>query len=655
MTKRVLTANDLLSFDFIGTPKLSPNKEAVVYTVTIADNELNGYQSSLYLVKKGHAPLKLTSFKMKDSLIRDQHPVWSHDGKTIYFLSNRTEKTQVWAISTDGGEATQVSNFDNDVTSFVLSPNNGLLVCQLSVPDHLTESEDGNDQVTIITRLRYLSNGTGFVKKTQHLSLLSLESGETKQLTDGHVSAHSPHFPPDGKTLIFLKTKESPEKHDYFNDLYSLDLSTLKENKLYSGKGNVGSPAVSPDGSLIAFTGHEGGEVSPDNSGIWVLPIAGGTANSLTENWDRPVGNYVGADSNLDSGGDSFQWDTDSKGLIFTSTEGGNCLLKHADLEGKVTTLVETNEGVVFSFDRQGEDVVYNFGTALDLGELYLYSNGETNRLTLHNDSLLGELDLAIPEKMTYQSVDDWTIEGWVLLPPASVRSKESIPVVVEIHGGPHTAYGNAFHHEFQLLAANGYAVVYTNPRGSQGYGREFTAACVGDWGQKDQQDILTGLDVALENYPVLDRNTHFVTGGSYGGFMTNMIVSHTNRFKAAVTQRCISNMYSFFGTSDIGYFFGEKQLGDVDLWEDEDTVLHFSPIRYARNVKTPTCIIHSEEDYRCPIEQAEQWYVALRRLGVETRFVRFKGENHELSRSGKPKNRLTRLNEILSWFNTHR
>lgn len=654
MTKRVLKATDLLSFDFIGTPKLSPKKKAVVYTVTQANLELNGYQSSLFLVKLGSSPLQLTHFKVKNTLIRDQDPVWSSDSKTIYFLSNRSEKTQVWSISTEGGEATQVSDFEEDVTSFILSPKNDRLICQLSVPDHLTESEDGNEEVTIITRLRYLSNGTGFIKKTSHLASLSLESGETKRLTEGHFSAHSPSFTPDGKTVIFLKTKESPEQHDYFNDIYSLDLSSSKETKLYSGKGYVQAPTVSPDGGLIAFTGHESGEISPDNSSIWVLPISGGTARSLTQKWDRPVGNYVGTDSNLDSGGDSFQWDSNSQGLIFTSTEGGNCFLKHVDLEGNVTTHVQTGEGVVFSFDRQEDDVVYNFGTALDLGQLYLHSEAETSQLTSYNEALLKELDLAIPEKITYQSVDDWTIEGWVLLPPRSIRPETSIPVVLEIHGGPHTAYGNVFHHEFQLLAANGYAVVYTNPRGSQGYGRDFTAACIGDWGQKDQQDILTGLDAALENYSILDRENHFVTGGSYGGFMTNMIVSHTDRFKAAVTQRCISNMYSFFGTSDIGYYFGEKQLGNVDLWEDEDAILHFSPIRYARNVKTPTCIIHSEEDYRCPIEQAEQWYVALRRLGVETRFVRFKGENHELSRSGKPENRLTRLKEILDWFNNH-
>ena len=205
--------------------------------------------------------------------------------------------------------------------------------------------------------------------------------------------------------------------------------------------------------------------------------------------------------------------------------------------------------------------------------------------------------------------------------------------------------------HTPQLLSARGFAVVYTNPRGSQGYGDDFVKACVADWGNKDRKDILTGLDEALNRFPGLDREKLFITGGSYGGYMTNRVITSTNRFRAAVTQRCISNIYSFFGTSDIGFYFGSKQLGNVDLWEDEEKIMAFSPIRYAKNVQTPTCIIHSEEDFRCPIEQAEQWYVALTRLGVETRFIRFQGENHNLSRSGRPRNRVRRLQEIVGWF----
>nr|WP_239540950.1 S9 family peptidase [Pullulanibacillus pueri] len=430
---------------------------------------------------------------------------------------------------------------------------------------------------------------------------------------------------------------------------------TNEEVLLYKGKGSVYDPSVSPDGKWLAFCGHEGGEISPDNTGLWVLPLDTPTASplQLTRHWDRPVGNYVGADASFDDGYE-YKWNDDSQALTFITTVGGNCFLKQVNLKGEVSDVLSPENSVITSFDQNKERITFVKATPLSPGDIYLFSEEKTTPLTDHNQKLLESLLLAQPEHFSYTGAEGWEIEGWILLPPHSPKTKASIPVVLQIHGGPHTAYGNAFHHEFQCIAAEGYAVVYTNPRGSQGYGRAFTAACIGDWGKKDQEDILLGLDYALKHYQQLDPERQYVTGGSYGGFMTNTIITCTNRFKAAVTQRCISNMYSFFGTSDIGYFFAKGQLGEADLWKDEDAVLEVSPIRHARNVTTPTCIIHSEEDLRCPIEQAEQWYVALRRLGVDTRFVRFKGENHELSRSGKPKNRLTRLSEIIDWFNRY-
>ncbi|HET7616660.1 MAG TPA: S9 family peptidase, partial [Bacillales bacterium] len=308
---------------------------------------------------------------------------------------------------------------------------------------------------------------------------------------------------------------------------------------------------------------------------------------------------------------------------------------------------------VITSFDANNGTTVYVQADPHSTGDLYVDKGDGKVQLSRHNKALFSRLLLSTPESFIYKSEDDREIEGWIL-PPPDVSENQKVPVVLQIHGGPHTSYGNALHHEFQWLAAKGYAVVFTNPRGSHGYGQEFLEACVGDWGNKDKKDILAGLDYAIRHFEYCDPNQLYVTGGSYGGIMTNFIVTSTDRFRAAVTQRCISNMYSFFGTSDIGFYFGKAQLGDVDLWKDEETIMRFSPIRQARNVKTPTCIIHSEEDLRCPMEQAEQWFVALKRLGVDTKFIRFKGETHELSRSGKPKNRLRRLHEILDWFETH-
>lgn len=241
-------------------------------------------------------------------------------------------------------------------------------------------------------------------------------------------------------------------------------------------------------------------------------------------------------------------------------------------------------------------------------------------------------------------------IEGWVLKPYGFEEGK-TYPMILQIHGGPATAYGNGLHHEMQLMASKGYVVLYTNPRGSHGYGHEFVNGVIGDYGGMDYEDIMAGVDYALENFNYIDQNQLFVTGGSYGGYMTNVIVTRTDRFKAAVTQRSICNWHSFYGTSDIGFFFTEWQHGDADLWDDVEKLLKVSPLTHARNVKTPILILHSEQDLRCPMEQAEQWYVALKRLGVETKLVRFPDENHDLSRSGKPKHRLERLQHLIGWF----
>lgn len=653
MPKRTITKNDLTAMKFTGAPKISPDGKQIVYVLTTINEELNGYESSLYLVSGHSDPKPFTRYHSKEKLIKDTEPCWSVDGEYVYFLSNRDEKQQVWRLPVCGGEAEAVTDFEEGVDEFALSPCDNQLVCTVTTPD--TKKTDDNEDVTIVTRLRYLANGKGFIKGWKQLYHVDLLNHLKKKLTEDHVNSHSPAFTPDSKAIVYLKGKHHPEKSNYFSDITKLNLTSLEEILLYEGKGSVSSPQVSHDSQWVAFAGHEGGEISPDNNGLWLIGADGGEAQCLTKAYNRPVGNLVGADASYDSGNLDFLWDADSRSVTFIATEGGNVCLKRADLNGKISDVFYDNNGGVTSFDMGSGCLTFVLASPVTTGDLYLQKGGEPQQVTAHNQELFNEIELAEPQFFTYEGADGWTIEGWVLFPPDTTNVKEKIPVVLEIHGGPATAYGNAFHHEFQCLAAEGYAVVYTNPRGSEGYGREFTAANFGDWGNKDREDIMKGLDYVLDHYPQCDPDHLFVTGGSYGGFMTNMIVSHTNRFKGAVTQRCISNMYSFFGTSDIGYFFGDKQLGGVDLWDDEDKIMSFSPIRYARNVRTPTCIIHSEEDYRCPMEQAEQWYVALTRLGVETKFVRFKGENHELSRSGKPKNRLTRLDEIIGWFNKYK
>jgi acylaminoacyl-peptidase len=272
--------------------------------------------------------------------------------------------------------------------------------------------------------------------------------------------------------------------------------------------------------------------------------------------------------------------------------------------------------------------------------------------ITSLNAALLGARYVAEPERVQFAGADGWVIEGWLLRPRGFEPGKQW-PLVLEIHGGPHGAYGHSFFHEFQVLAGRGYAVLYTNPRGSHAYGDTFVRACVGDWGGKDYLDLMAGVDHAL-GLGWVDRDRLYVTGGSYGGFMTNWIVGHTDRFKAAVTQRSISNNVSAFGTSDIGWHFWRYEMGDATPWRDEHKLLERSPLTYVENVTTPLLILHAEKDLRCPIEQAEQFFVALKLLGKEAVFVRYQDDTHELTRGGKPKNRIDHARRVADWFDAH-
>jgi dipeptidyl aminopeptidase/acylaminoacyl peptidase len=270
-------------------------------------------------------------------------------------------------------------------------------------------------------------------------------------------------------------------------------------------------------------------------------------------------------------------------------------------------------------------------------------------RLTEVNAGALAGAALSVPQRYAYVGADGWTMDGWVM-PPVGCEPGARYPTILAVHGGPHSAYGEAFFHEFQVLAALGYAVVLTNPRGSQGYGQTFTAATRHDWGGKDYADIMEGLDAALARFEFLDSNRLGVQGGSYGGFMTNWIIGHTQRFAAAVTMRSIVNCLSQWGTSDLAYFKGYWEFPG-DPWESPEFYWERSPLAYVKNITTPLLILHSENDLRCPIGESEQLFAALKKQGKEVLFARFPNESHDLSRSGQPQHRVERLRLIVDWF----
>lgn len=647
MKQRTITKEDLYRMTFTGSPEVSPDGKYAAYVVTEISEENNGYSSSLYMSDLSGEVQQLTTPYSQEKLIRDTMPKWSPDNASIAFLSNRNEKTQIWLLSTHGGEAKPITETEEDIDEFSWSPNGKRIVFTTK---EKTNTEQENKDVTVITNLRYKANGEGFIDGYTHIWCLDLETLETEKLTAGPYNHHSPSFTSDSDHVIYLASKNEDREIINLENLYAYDLNEQKETVLYQGKGDISDPKVSPDGNYIAFAGHEEGETSGATPSVWIVPSAGGEARNLTVNFDYPVGNSVGVDANYDQSSRQIAWSEDSQSLLFLATLGGDCGILRTDLQGDVEKVAVYKGNVITSFAASNATLLFVKADPHNPGDLYFHGENGPEQLSRHNEGLLSELTLSTPEGFTYHGAENWNIEGWILPPPDRDLNQKA-PVVLEIHGGPHSTYGNAFHHEFQWLAAKGYAVVYTNPRGSQGYGDTFVKGSIGDWGNRDRIDIMAGLDYVLEHYDYCDPERLYVTGGSYGGYMTNYVITKTDRFRAAVTQRSISNLYSMIGTSDIGFYFNSIELGGADLWKYESKVQHASPIKEAPDVNTPTCIIHSEEDLRCPMEQGEQWYMALTRLGVDTRFVRFKGENHELSRSGKPKNRVRRLQEIGDWF----
>ncbi len=650
--KRKIVTEDICALAFVGDAQVASDGR-VAYVLTEVDRAKNGYSSAIWSVSPGAQPIRLTYGQKSDGgLVRETRPRW-RPGGGLTFISNRHGKPQVFLLEAAEGEARQLTSAPEGIVEYLWSPDGRYLAFVSKDPQDEEAAKDKNPDVRHITHLRYKFNGVGFTDtRRRHLYVLDTADGSQRRLTEGDFDVSDVAWSPDGARLAF-STCISPDcELRFIPDIWVIDADGSNLQRLTQGRGVANAPVFSPDGSKIAYFGHEKGEVGYANTDLWVIPVAGGEPVNLTEALDRSVGCSVGGDARMDGGSSKAVWALDGQHLYVTVTDGGTCHLYRVGLDKEITQLTE-GEFSITSFSHavvDGQDALtYIAGCVSNPGDVYLWQAGEAQRLTAVNEAVMAEWQLASAERITMETTPGWEIEGW-LMKPVDYTPGNKYPLILHIHGGPHATYGYAFMHEFQLLAANGYGVLYTNPRGSRGYGEEFTKGVVGDWGGGDYADLMSAVDYAVK-LDWVDESRLGVTGGSYGGYMTNWIVTQTDRFKGAVTLRSISNMYTKYGCSDIGWYGNKAGFGGRDLWDSEDFIMERSPIRYAPRVKTPILIIHSEEDYRCPMEQAEQWYVALKRLGVTTEFVRFAGENHELSRSGKPRNRIDRLNFIVGWF----
>ena len=670
-TKRKITAEDLWRFKFVGDPQVAPDGKRVAFVLSLPDKDQNGYTSTIWVTgldDAGCTPLKPRQFTLgrgDDGPCKDLAPRWSPDGTKLAFLSNRSGKNQIWLMDLAGGEARQLTKHEEPVAEPVWSPDGSKLAFVARVAKTKEEKEADEKRpkdVVVINTLRYKFNGMGFVDpRPRQIWTVCADSGETKQVTQGEYNVANPTWSPAGEKIAFASARTPAWELRNLSDIWYVPAAGGDIVKLTRTKGPAAGPAWSPCGKWVAYYGNERGEVSSINTEVMAAAAdGGGEVRRVSGGWDRNVPGGIATDSRLDRGGPGLAWSADSGHIYFLTAAGGKSFVFRIGFEdGKVERVSEPVPGAV-SYDLGakscdcGPMVAFHGGNMLQLGEIYLAcpDGGKPPvKLTSFNDELLGELELSEPERITFAGTGGVKIEGW-LMKPIGFEPGEKYPVVLEMHGGPAATYGHAFFHEFQLLCAAGIGVLFTNPQGSQGYGERFCNILDGDWGGIDYSDFMLACDYVVAEHPWVDGNRLGLAGGSYGGYTTNWIVGQTTRFAAAVTMRSISNYYTKIAGSDIGYISNKQRMAGADLWTHEGFLMSRSPIRYAPNVRTPILILHAEQDLRCPMEQAEQWYTSLKRLGkVPVEFVRYANENHELSRSGKPLNRIDRLERIVGWF----
>ncbi|WP_025785994.1 S9 family peptidase [Sporosarcina sp. D27] len=652
--RQMVRQEDLFELKSVTNPVLSPDASEAVFIVTQIDKEENAYHAHLHHldVESGSA-MQWTYGKERVS-----QPQWSPDGKRVAFLSTRDEKNQLFVMQVAGGEARRLTDYETGVNSFLWAPcgTKVWLTSTLEDGKTFTDKEEKDEkkqpEALRVTTMKYKADGAGFVKEDRHsqIGCLNLESGEITAFTEDPFHHSLQAVSHCGKKLVVGVNRAENKDFDFRQPLILVDVETKEETVLVDEQGYFGGASFSEDDRYIAYGGSDRTFENATHSDLYVYDCENKTTLNLTEALDAPLGDAVVADHQQGSNPPEAVW-TEGNYLYFQVTTMGDVRLYFADLEGSLYPASPESEHV-YDYDvaKNGQFAIVAVSTPVNPGELYRLDilTGERKAYTTFNENYVADTLLVQPEAIQLEGAGGFDVHGW-LMKPANYEASNTYPLVVNIHGGPHAMYGNSFFHEMQVLAAKGWGVLYINPRGSHGYSQAFVDAVRGDYGGGDYQDIMDAIDDVLKNNSWIDKDQLGVTGGSYGGFMTNWIVGHTDRFKAAVTQRSISNWISFFGVSDIGYYFSDWQI-KADM-TDVDTLWKHSPLKYAEDVKTPLLILHSENDLRCPIEQAEQLYITLKSMKKETEFVRFPESDHNLSRTGKPNLRITRLKELTGWF----
>ena len=703
-----MTPADIVRVANVTDAQISPNGQFVVYTVsTVADDktistlwiarllpETIPVQPTAQPTPRGPSTRNVPYVDWPELRIAPRTllpagwsastPRWSPDGNSIAFLSQQEELDGLWVVKLDKPEPRFIATIT--ATNFFItyagepfawSPDSkriAYISARQEAPPTADQSRRGDDP-RVIDRIQYKSRTSFSDNRRTHVWLVEIERPIPLQLTSGAFYDHAVNFSPRGDEVLYLSNHEADPDALNNSDIFVVDFGG-QTRQITQTKGCEYDPVWSPDGRTIAYTATKRDVTTIDSvaedAHLWVVPATGGNGKELTTDQDRRVRDP--------------QWSADGRSIMYLAGDQGyTTLFRIGDDGGKVSrfsvrfwegqlvggfmdldakVLSDANAALTptipfqitsFSFSNRSQSVgreisfpfVVTFGTAMRPSEVWSgYGSGTPmRRLSAHNDSLMRSLRLVVPEEINFRSFDGTPIQGW-LMKPAGCSNDFKCPLILSVHGGPHGMFGWSFNPTFQVYAARGYGVLYLNPRGSSGYGQRFSDGTLNEWGGGEYRDLMTGVDEALRLNSWIDQRRLGVTGGSYGGFMTNWIVTQTPRFRAGVAVASISNLISFYSTS-LYQDLIHAEFGGFP-WDNFEVLWQWSPLRYVRQVQTPTMFIHGELDNDVHITQAEEMYMALKRRGVETLFVRYPREGHGLR---EPKHRIDALERTLAWF----
>lgn len=638
---KLLETETFFEMESVGNPEISPDGKQIIFTREWVDKMNDRYSSNLWIVDtEGKRVRELTHGNW-----RDFSPVWSPDGKKIAFLSERDGSTQIHVMWVDTREVAQLTHLERAPSNIVWSPDGKRIAFTYFVPDDKPilqvklpkkpEKAKWGAPAVIIDRLSWRADGRGFLPKGHtHIFIIDAEIGGTPtQITSGDYPHSDPVFSPDGKTMYFSGIrKPDPEYQFGDTEIYSVNLETLEIKALTDRKGPDRNPVVSPDGKWIAYTGYDEKNYTFHLSNLYLMDSNGGNKRVLAENLPNSPFSPV--------------WAPDGSGIFFLLRERGESNIYFVSLDGNIKKITNGKHYISFySVAKNGRAalVISDFYNPGYLATVNLSKPQLIKKVVDVNEDVLKNVKLGEVEELWFKSPDGLNIQGW-LIKPAEFEKDKKYPMVLWIHGGPWAMYSVAFNWEWQNFAAKGYAVLYTNPRGSTGYGQDFVNGIQYSYPGKDYDDLMAGVDKAISK-GFIDEQNLFVCGGSGGGVLTAWIVGHTDRFRAAVSMRPVINWHSFVGTTDGAMWY--RQFKKYP-WEDPMEYALRSPLHYVAHVKTPIMIMTGEADLRTPIGQSEEYYRALKMLKKETLLVRMPDEYHGWR---TPSHRLLQQLYLMAWF----